>query len=528
MTDKRAFISVYDKTGVEDLARELTDLGFEIVSSGGTAKKIADAGIPVISTADLTGYPDILGHRVVTLHPMVHGGILGDRDNSEHVQEMERYGIKPFGIVVVNFYPFEKEPSIEQIDIGGPALVRAAAKNFAHVGVVTDPVDYPMVVTELREAGNLSELTREELAIKAFAYVTIYDMAILAWMSDGEYKGFLGGWEQACGYGENRNQSPAILYSLVGNSDPLAVAGFTVVAGQNPGYINLTDVDRLLYTVTHLVAGHKKSPDGWYPYIAVAVKHGNACGVGIGESPKEALELMLTGDPQAIFGGVVMTNFQITGELAQALLHYKSEQHRRLLSGICAPSFDDEALKTLGRKDGKYFLATNPALSEVDSRLIDRREHVRFVRGGFLTEPNYKVLKLSGAEVQGVSLTKQQWRDLVTGIAICGTSNSNTITLVKNGQLIGNGVGQQDRVGAAELAVKKALDAGHDIEGAVAVSDSYFPFADGPRVLIDAGVRVIFSTTGSLRDSDTQRLCQQTSVTLVQLPDEHARMFFGH
>lgn len=534
MTEKNALLSVYDKTGIEDLARALTELGWNLYSSGGTAKAISAAGIPVTDIADLTGFPAILEHRVVTLHPKVHGGILAIPDNEEHQADMEQYGIQPFGLVVANLYPFSEtvasgasfQDCIEKIDVGGPTMVRAAAKNHSYVGIVTNPGQYQQVLDELRDGGELSAETRLELAKQAFAHTAAYDLAVAEWLSEGEYKGILGQKVADCDYGENRWQSPAALYRLVGNDDPLAVHRYKVVAGRSPSYINWTDVDRLSQTVTHLIAEHDVN-FGSQPYIAVAVKHGNPCGASSADTPEEALKLMLTGDTRAVFGAVVMVNFPITGELSELLLRHATEV-RRLLDGICAPSFDDVALGSLGRRDGKFFLAVNPRLAELTVDSLDQSELVRPVRGGFLVQPNYtSVINLDEAIVQG-ALTEMQKQDIATGIAICATSNSNTVTAVKEGQLVANGVGQQDRVGCCELLVQKAANNGHDLDGASMVSDSFFPFPDGPLTLIEAGAGAIFSTTGSNRDADTQELCEQHGVTLVQQPDAEARMFSRH
>ncbi len=534
MNSKNALLSVFDKTGITEFAQALVELGWTLYSSGGTAKVIAEAGLPVTDVAELTGYPAILGHRVVTLHPRVHGGILGRPDLAEDQADMQEHGISPFGLVVVNLYPFADTVAsgasfaecIEKIDVGGPTMVRAAAKNHAHVGIITDAKQYPAILAELGEAGELSAATRQSLAIEAFAHTAAYDLAVVEWLSEGEYKGMLGHKVRDLGYGENRWQSPASLYQWVGNTDPLAVHQFNLVAGQNPGFVNMTDVDRELQTATHILAGHGINFDDT-PYVAIAVKHGNACGVGVAGSPEEALKLMLVGDKRAVFGAVVLVNFPITGALAELLLHYESDT-RRLLDGICAPDFDEVARTALGRRDGKYFLAANPALERLGEDSLDRETLIRPVRGGFLMEPNYtNTVDVNSLEVRG-KLSDQDIRDVVTGMGICATSNSNTITLVKKGQLIGNGVGQQDRVGAAELALKRARDAGHNPEGAVAVSDSFFPYADGPKVLMEGGIGVIYSTTGSRNDGEVQAVCAKQYVALVQQPDADARMFYRH
>lgn len=534
MTTKNALLSVYDKTGTIELARALIELGWTLYSSGGTADALAAAGISVTYVEELTGYPSMLGGRVKTLHPMVHGGILADLSDPEQVAEVEQYQLHPFGLVVTNLYPFSATVAsgasyaecIEKIDVGGPTMVRAAAKNHAHVGVVTDPADYDKVLEELRTNGELSAETRLELAKRAFAHTAAYDLAVVEWLSDGEYVGVLGQKVQDCDYGENRWQSPAALYRLVGNEDPLAVHQFQLVAGRPPSYINWTDVDRQLQTVTHLVAEHEIN-FGDHPYVAVAVKHGNPCGASAADTPEEALKLMLTGDTRAVYGAVLMVNFPITGELVEILQRYASKG-KRLLDGLCAPAFDAVALATPLRQDGKFFLATNPLLAELTAGSLDQDKLIRMVRGGFLVQPNYtNVIDLKEAEVNG-EVTEQKRRDTATGIAICATSNSNTVTGVKGGQLVANGVGQQDRVGCCELLVHKAAQNGHDLHGAVMVSDSFFPFPDGPEILINAGAAAIFSTTGSNRDSETQKLCQERGVTLIQMPDADTRMFSRH
>lgn len=540
---KTALLSVYDKTGVVDLGQSLTELGFDLVSSGGTAKVLREAGLTVTDVADLTGFPAILGHRVVTLHPKVHGGILAIPTDEAHQAELAEYGITPIDLVIVNLYPFQATVAsgasfaecIEKIDVGGPTMVRAAAKNHAFVGILTDPADYEMVLAEYRENDSLSEETRLKLACKAFAHTADYDIAIVTYLSNGEYRGMIGRKVSDCDYGENKWQSPAALYETLGNTDELALSQLKVVAGRSPSFVNWTDVDRLLQTATHIIAGHTRT-FGSHINVAVAVKHGNACGVGVGHTADEAVKRMLTGDPQAIFGAVVVTNFEVTDELADLLLWHETGEVegkpiRRLLDGIYAPRFDEGAEGKLGRRDGKYFLGTNQALAHLGVDSLDTELLFRPVRGGFLVEPNYTfVLDLAAAEVNGDvgGLGGQESRDLITAWAICATSNSNTITLVKNDQLIGNGVGQQDRVGCCKLAVQKAQQFGHELEGAVAASDSFFPFPDGPQVLIDAGVSAIFSTTGSNRDGETQQLCLDRGVALAQLPDADARGFYRH
>jgi len=528
MAAKNALISVFDKTNVAELAKQLSDLGWNIFSSGGTAKAIAKADVKVTDVADMTGLPAILGHRVVTLHPKVHGGILAIPDDKEHQKDMSEYDIHPFGLVVGNLYPFNDEPSVEMIDIGGPAMVRAAAKNHAYVGVLTNPSEYPKIIKELKANGTLSDDTRKSLAIEAFAHTANYDLSVVEWLSDGRYTGSLGQKVQDCDYGENRWQSPAALYSEVDSSDMLNVPKFKTIKGRSPSFINWTDVDRLLLTLTQAIAIRRLNGLDQKVYIAVAVKHGNPCGAAVASTPEDALKNMLEGNPRAVFGAVMMTNFKLDKDHAELLMHHgMPPKQRRLLDGICAPQFSAGAVEILGRKDGKYFLATNPELAKLDKGSIDENAMIRPVRGGFLSQPAYRPTAVLDKD-QKSSLSDQQLDDILLGIAVCATSNSNTVTLVKNGMIIGNGVGQQDRVGCCELAIKLATDNGHDIQGSTAVSDSFFPFPDGPELLINSGVSTIFATSGSKKDGDTQQLCQDRNVTLVQIPDAVARMFFRH
>ena len=263
------------------------------------------------------------------------------------------------------------------------------------------------------------------------------------------------------------------------------------------------------------------------PFFAVGVKHGNACGVGVGNTPADAIMSMVGGDPRAQFGGLVMVNFDLSSVLVELMLtHGRPVGSRLLLDGVVCPSIHEDALDLLRRKGDKCRLIVNPALGEVLS--LDQTSRIRPVRGGFLRQPNYTfVLDLKNVE-DADQLTDAQRKDMVTAWAICCTSNSNTITLVKDGQLIGNGVGQQDRVGAAELAIKRATDAGHDVNGAIACSDSFFPFSDGPMVLAQAGVQIILATSGSIRDNEVKQACSKRGVSLYLIPDTLGRGFFGH
>jgi phosphoribosylaminoimidazolecarboxamide formyltransferase / IMP cyclohydrolase len=330
-----------------------------------------------------------------------------------------------------------------------------------------------------------------------------------------------------CAYGENAWQSPARLIHDE-TDDPLAIGQFTLVEGSAPSYNNLVEIDRQLQTITHIAAAFDTA--GWdAPAVAIGTKHGNACGAGVADSELHATQLMLTGDTRAIFGGCVMLGFAVGDEIADALVNHASEM-RRLLDTVAAASFSESAVELLARKQGKCRLLANPALAALDRGSLDTVPRHRQVRGGVMEQPNYVfVLDLADpALVRHGVLTTAQERDMLLAWAIGSTSNSNTITLVRDGQLLGNGVGQQDRVGGCALAVSRAIGAGHDTGGAVAYSDSFFPFPDAPCVLIDAGVSAIFSTTGSVRDGVVLQAMLDEGVAVVQLPDREARGFFGH
>ena len=331
-------------------------------------------------------------------------------------------------------------------------------------------------------------------------------------------------WE--CAYGENAWQTPARLVHDA-TEDPLALGRFSLLEGSTPSYNNLIDVDRQLQTITHVAAAFDIA--GGVPAIAVGTKHGNACGAAVAETPVAATEKMLTGDTRAIFGGCVMLSFAVDAAVAETLVGYASEG-RRLLDLVSAASFTDEALEVLARKHGKCRVLANPALASLSRDSLDTNPRTRPVRGGVLQQPNYTfVLDLAAPEVEVFgTLTDVQRSDLLLAWAIGSTSNSNTVTLVRDGQLIGNGVGQQDRVGGCALAIMRARDAGHAITGAVAYSDSFFPFPDAPQTLIDAGVSAIFSTSGSVRDDVVRATVTDAGVALAQLPDKLARGFFGH
>lgn len=526
MNKKNALLMAYDKAGIADFARGLISLGYAVYGSKGTVEHLAKDGVQAVDIAGIVGEP-ILGHRVVSLSREISAGILA-RDVEEDRAELTKHGITWFDLVCVDFYPLQKELAdpahtkesvIEKTDIGGPTAIRAAAK--AGRVVVCDPADRERVLAWLSGGRPDEEAFLDALAAKAEATVARYVIASAEGRSNGTYTGVVGKQSALCKYGENAYQAPAALFDTE-TSDLLALSAFSVIEGTPPSYNNWCDIDRLLQTATHIAAAFDTNR-GKVPYMAIGVKHGNACGAAVGDNAEEVLKNMLAGDPLSIFGGLVLANFPIDDECSEVLAG-------KMLDGVIAPSFTEGARDRLRRKGDRCRFIENPALGTLSKDALDVAPRTRYVRGGFLRQPNYTyVANLSAQELQKLGdASKMQEDDMLLASAVGSTSNSNTIALVKNGMLIGNGVGQQDRVGAAKLVIERATRAGHDIKGASAYSDSFFPFPDGPQTLIDAGVGAIFSTSGSVKDKDTIELCASKNVPLYLIPDSLGRGFFGH
>ena len=534
--EKWALISVYNKGGIVDFAKRLVAKNWKIIASGGTAKKLLEAGITVRDVAELVGGGAILKHRVVTLSREIHAGLLADLNDPEQVKEMQELKLPIIEMVVCDFYPLSEaiaksdatiESVIELTDIGGPTMVRSAAKGGRIV--ICNFEDREIVLKEIEEKNEVSIETKQRLRAVSEATVANYCLESAKFHSKNSFSGRIGKLIIVPKYGENAYQSPAGVYSSE-NNDLLAIDKFRVVAGTEPSYNNICDIDRLLQTLSHIDNAFQKNFSE-KTKICVGVKHGNPCGAAVSNSGEDAAKKMALGDTRAIFGGLVMCNFDIDEKIAETLVSAgQKEGFTQKFDGIIAPSFSEEAIETLSRKKGKCRLIENPALAEKLS--LDESDRIRNVRGGFLLQPNYNfVLDLKdkeiitiGKKIEGIE------KDLLLAWAIGCTSNSNTITIVKDGMLIGNGTGQQDRVGAAELAIKRAIDSGHKekISGSAAYSDSFFPFPDAPEVLIKAGVKAIFSTSGSINDKLTQDLCEKNNVVLYQLPDAKARGFSWH
>ncbi|MEK7639101.1 MAG: hypothetical protein AAB388_03000 [Patescibacteria group bacterium] len=520
-----ALLSVYHKDGIVEFAEALVELGFTIYASGGTFKHLTGNGITALPVSDLVGGEAILGHRVVTLSREVHAGLLAKNTEAD-MAELANLAIPRLDLVCVDLYPLEaeianiastRESVIEQTDIGGPTMIRSGVKGGRIV--ICDPTDRQPVIDWLK-AGEPANGFVEELAAKAEFTIAKYCMMSAEYLSGGRYTGFSGERIATCKYGENAWQAPAHLYST-GTADPLAIDKFVVVEGTPPSYNNQCDIDRLLQTATHIAEGCAVNK-GVDTAIAVGAKHGNPCGAAVGLDRVEVAKKMMAGDPLAIFGGLVMVNFKVDEALCEAFTG-------KMLDGIIAPAFTEDAIALLRRKGDRCRFVVNPALSKLAGNL-DRTPRFRHIRGGFLVQPNYTFVPDFGQEgiAKHGQATAVQERDMILAWAIGSTSNSNTITLVNKGQLIGNGVGQQDRVGAANLAITRARRSGHDVAGAAAYSDSFFPFPDGPETLIEAGITAIFTSSGSVKDQATIDLCARRGVALYMVPDQTGRSFFGH
>ena len=553
---KIALISVYDKAGIKEFAESLVSLGWKIISSGGTAKHLGEAGIPVTDVAEITGMPPILNHRVLTLHPKIHGGLLA-LDTPEHLAELEQYGIPYIDMVCCDLYPLEAEinnPSctresvIEKTDIGGPTMLRSGAKGRRIT--ICDVNDREKVIEWLKNGEPEREEFLNNLAARAEEIVSKYVSLSAEYHSAGGYKNIFGKRKLELAYGENAYQAPAFLYGTPNRkNDPLAITNWQLVAGSPMSYNNICDLDRMMQTMTHIGAGFEKNFSK-VPFVVIGAKHGNACGVGVGEDEIESIGKMLQGDLRAIFGGSVMLNFDVDEKVAEELIHKYAGEGRRLLDIVAGPSFSPEAIDILSRKKGKCRLLANPAILKAGLSSLDNQKRFRYVRGGFMEQPNYTfVPEIHPSQDLPFAGEEGTLRDIILAWAIGCTSNSNTITIVKEGRLYGNGVGQQDRVGAAKLAIFRADDAakfadsslekparphegsgagGADLENAVAYSDSFFPFPDAPEVLINRGIKTIFSTSGSVNDEKIVELCKSKNVNLIMLPDKEARGFYQH
>jgi len=498
----RALLSVYDKRGLLDLARGLDELGWELVASGQTAAALAEAGIAHQQVADVTGSPEMLDGRVKTLHPALHGGILADRSKPEHMADLAAQGIEPIDLVVSNLYPFSSDPSIELIDVGGPSMVRGAAKNHAHVGVVTSPDDYGAVLDELRADGVLSDATRRRLARTAFAHTAAYDAAIVEWFDDGELLPptlhLTLERAEELHYGENPHQRGA-RYRLAGGTSWWDAA--VLHGGRALSYLNLFDTDAGWRLVHELGTAGR-------PAVAI-MKHANPSGAAVAADLATAYRLALESDPQAAFGGVVAIGGPVDADLAEVIAAGPQADV------IVASGFDTAALERL-RTRRKATRLLSAAAPEVTIRFV------RTLGQGALVQDGDELRARPGewAVVTRVAPSAEQLADLALAWAVCARTSSNAVVVAIGGATAGVGAGQQSRVVAAELAVARAAERA---KGAAAASDAFFPFPDGLEVLARAGVTAVVHPGGSVGDAAVIEAADAAGIALLTTGERHFR-----
>src|SRR5262245_40172418 len=529
MTDRlrrvcRALISVSDKSGLVEFARALTRQGIELISTGGTRKTLADAGIPVLEVAELTGFPEMMDGRVKTLHPKVHGALLAMRDNEDHADAMRAHGIRPIDLLVVNLYPFEATVAkgadfaacIENIDIGGPAMIRAAAKNHGDVTVVVDAGDYAVVVAELAQNDGATALDlRKRLAAKAYARTAAYDAAISNWFADRlvdpapAYRAFGGTLAEPLRYGENPHQQAAFYRTPELRR---GVATARQVQGKQLSYNNINDTDAAFECVAEF------DPDR--TAACVIVKHANPCGVAEGASLLEAYRKALACDPVSAFGGIVALNQPLDAEAARAITEIFTEV-------IIAPAASDEAIAIVGAKKNLRLLLTGGLPDPRAGGLT-----VKSVAGGMLvqTRDNAVVDDMTLKTVTKRAPTNAELRDLAFAFRVAKHVKSNTIVYAKDCATVGIGAGQMSRVDSARIAASKAREAAQaaglpepHTKGSVVASDAFFPFADGLLVAIEAGATAVIQPGGSMRDDEVIKAADDHGVAMVLTGTRHFR-----
>ena len=506
---RRALVSVYDKTGLEELGRGLAQAGVQVVSTGSTAAKLREAGVDVTPVDELTGFPECLDGRVKTLHPRVHAGILADRRLDDHVKQLEELGVEPFDLVIVNLYPFRDtvlsgatpDECVEQIDIGGPTMVRAAAKNHPSVAVVVDPSSYPDVLDAVASGGFTFE-QRRALASKAFQHTASYDVAVASWFASSYdasdavevFPSWAGAtWERAnvLRYGENPHQQAALYTHWRGG---LATA--EQLHGKEMSYNNYVDSD---------AAWRAAHDHGSQPTVAI-IKHANPCGIAVGPDVATAHRLAHECDPVSAFGGVIATNAPVSLAMAQTVSEIFTEV-------VIAPGYEEGAVELLSKKPSIRLLTVRE----------DNPEPVEFrpISGGMLMQVRDR-LQASGDDPANWTLATGEPLDDLADLAFAWRAvravKSNAILLASGGATVGVGMGQVNRVDSCKLAVARA---GARAAGSVAASDAFFPFPDGPQVLIDAGVRAIVQPGGSVRDEETVAACQAAGVTMYLTGTRH-------
>ena len=517
---KTALLSVSDKTGVLDLARGLAELGYRLLSTGGTAKLLADAGLAVTEVAQYTGFPEILDGRVKTLNPRIHAGLLARRDLPEHMAALAKHGIDPIDILVVNLYPFEQtvakadctfDDAIENIDIGGPAMLRAAAKNHGSVAVVVDPTDYGTLLAELKTHGRTGSAFRFELAKKVFAHTARYDGAIGNYLTALDDKLKPGAFPatltrqwvkvQEMRYGENPHQAAAFYRERSVGAGLLA--GYTQLQGKELSFNNIADADAAWECV--------RAFDDLPQSACVIIKHANPCGVAVGATPEAAYAKAFQTDPTSAFGGIIAFNRAVDGACAQAVA-------KQFVEVVIAPAFDSAALQVFAAKQNVRLLTVAPGAASND---YDYKR----VGGGVLVQTP-DLATVASAQIKVVTKqqpTAQQMDDLLFAWRVAKFVKSNTIVFARDGMTLGVGAGQMSRIDSARIASIKAENAKLTLAGSAAASDAFFPFRDGLDVVVDAGATCVIQPGGSMRDAEVIAAADERGVAMVFTGVRHFR-----
>ncbi|MCQ6277021.1 bifunctional phosphoribosylaminoimidazolecarboxamide formyltransferase/IMP cyclohydrolase [Bacillus sp. V3B] len=500
---KRALISVSDKTGITEFAQQLVEQGFEIISTGGTKKALQESGVPVIGVSDVTGFPEILEGRVKTLNPLIHGGLLGKFDDPSHVEQMNAHKIDPIQIVCVNLYPFQQtiekpevtvEDAIENIDIGGPTMLRSAAKNHQYVAVVVDPTDYEQVISDLKEANEVKFETRRKLAAKVFRHTAAYDSIIANYMTEltgvetPEKLTVTYELKQPLRYGENPHQKAAFYGKPLGSK--FSIANATQLHGKELSYNNINDADAALQIVKEF-----SEP------AAVAVKHMNPCGVGTGSDVFAAFEKAFEADPVSIFGGIIALNREVDQKTAEKL-------HEIFLEIVIAPSFSAEAISVLTAKKNIRLL-TIPFDQQGKPEM-----KMTSVEGGLLVQEqdHYSLENATITVPTDRKPTDEEWEALKLGWKVVKHVKSNAIVVTDKQMTLGIGAGQMNRVGSAKIALEQA---GEKAKGATLASDAFFPMDDTVEAAAKAGITAIIQTGGSIRDEDSIKKANEYGIAMV-------------
>jgi phosphoribosylaminoimidazolecarboxamide formyltransferase / IMP cyclohydrolase len=509
---KRALFSVWDKTGVEEFARGLAELDVELVGSGGTAEFLTQCGIEATRVEELTEIPELLGGRVKTLHPRVHAAILARRDHPDDLATLEEHDIRPFDLVCVNLYPFAQvasrhgvteEDAVELIDIGGPSLLRGAAKNFAHVAPVCRPERYPQILTELREHGALSEETRRELAAEAFATTAAYEAAIATWFLGREAfpEHLIPSFTKVAdlAYGENPHQRAAY-YAEDGGRRHL-LSRVEQVHGRRLSFNNLNDL-----SAARRLLGEFELP------ACVIVKHANPCGVGVAASIEEAFAKAHDADPVSAYGMVLALNRPVSAELGQELAG-------KFIDVVIAPEYGEAGLEAMRQKPATRILVDR------ERRRGDfaERDYKRVIGGLLVQDGDREVDDRAAMELVCGEASEDVWGDLLFAWRVCKHVVSNAIVVAKNLQTIGIGGGQTSRVDSVRIAIEKAREHGHDLAGSVLASDALIPFADGPELALEAGVAALIQPGGAKRDEEVIEAVRKAGAAMVFTRRRHFR-----